>query len=265
MLGFIGCGVMGTTLIEGITAKGLLNAEQIVVYDLDTGKTGHLKERLGVTVVNDIASVCRSAAKIIIAVKPRDIDDLLPELKPCLTPGHILISVAAGLSIDYYQTRLEEELKIMRVMPNTPCLVGEGMIVTSKNERVSSSEEREVTLLLEPLGKVIAVEDSLMDAVTGLSGSGPAYVLLFIEALADGGVEMGLGRETALLLSAQTVLGTAKMFLQTGEHPAAMKNMVTSPGGTTSAGLLSLERGAVRSSIIKAVTEAAERSRRLGS
>ena len=149
-------------------------------------------------------------------------------------------------------------------MPNTPCLVGEGMIVICKNKNVTGEEEKKIITLMKSLGKVVVLEEKLFSAATGLSGSGPAYIFLIIEALADGGVEMGLSREIALTLSAQTVLGAAKMFLQTGEHPAALKNKVTSPGGTTSAGLLALEKGAVRAALINAVIESAQKADMLG-
>ena len=153
--------------------------------------------------------------------------------------------------------------KIVRIMPNTPCLVGEGMIVLSKSQSVSEEEEKEVATLIGSLGKVLFLEETYMSAVTALSGSGPAYILLVIEALAEGGVEMGLSWDTALTLAAQTVLGTAKLLLETKEHPAVLKNKVTSPGGTTSAGLLALEEGAVRNAFIKAVIQSAEREKNL--
>ena len=153
--------------------------------------------------------------------------------------------------------------KIVRIMPNNPCLVGEGMIVLSKSQSVSEEEEKEVATLIGSLGKVLFLEETYMSAVTALSGSGPAYILLVIEALAEGGVEMGLSWDTALTLAAQTVLGTAKLLLETKEHPAVLKNKVTSTGGTTSAGLLALEEGAVRNAFIKAVIQSAEREKNL--
>lgn len=261
MLGFIGCGTMGGSLLQGVIKKQLVVPERVVVFDQDPDRAVFFKDSLQVSVAADLPSICRQAHKIFLAVKPQDMKELLLEIKPRLQAEHLLISVAAGLPISFYQEYLGAALKIIRLMPNTPCLVGEGMIALSKSPGVSAAEEKEIKTLMGALGKVISLEEKLMSAVTGLSGSGPAYILLVIEALADGGVEMGLSRDVALLLAAQTVLGTAKLFLETGEHPAVLKNKVTSPAGTTSAGLQALEKGAVRAALSKAVIRAAQREK----
>lgn len=263
MLGFIGCGTMGGTLLKGIIKKQLVTPKEIIIFDQDTEKMLFFKENFRVNTADDLLSLCQQAQKIFLAVKPQDMKALLLEMKPVLNDEHLLISVAAGLYISFFQEHLGDSVKIIRIMPNTPCLVGEGMSVLCRSQSVSEEEEKEVAVLIGSLGKVISLEEKHMSAVTGLSGSGPAYILMVIEALADGGVEMGLSRDVALLLAAQTVLGTAKMLLQTGEHPAALKNRVTSPGGTTSAGLLALEEGAVRAALIKAVIKAAQKEKNM--
>ncbi|MDO9535538.1 MAG: pyrroline-5-carboxylate reductase [Bacillota bacterium] len=263
MLAFIGCGTMGTALLEGIVSNKLEKPEDVILFDKDPFKTQALNQKLGVNIADELHSLCSKAKVIFLCVKPQDMKKLLLHIKPFIHSEHLLISVAAGLSISFFEEHLNNPLKIIRIMPNTPCIVGEGMSVISKGKNVSPDEENYVVTLIESLGKVVSVEENLLSAVTGLSGSGPAYVFMVIEALADGGVEMGLTREMSFLLSAQTVLGAAKMFLETGEHPALMKNKVTSPGGTTSAGLLALEEGAVRASLIKAVMESAKKAQEM--
>jgi len=263
MLGFIGCGTMGGTLLKGIVEKQLVSPKQIIIFDQDKDKMLFFKENLRVNIAEDLLSLCRQTQKIFLAVKPQDMKSLLLEMKPCLNDKHLLISVAAGLYITFFQEHLGNSVKVIRIMPNTPCLVGEGMSVICKSNSVSEEEEKEIAALIGSLGKVISLEEKHMSAVTGLSGSGPAYILMIIEALADGGVEMGLSRDVSLLLAAQTVLGTAKLLLQTGEHPAILKNKVTSPGGTTSAGLLALEENAVRAALIKAVIKAAQKEKNM--
>ncbi len=265
MLGFIGCGTMGTALLGGIIQKGLKKPGEIAVFDQDSSKTEYLKEKHEVNIMPDASTLCSKAQTVFLAVKPQDMPNLLKEIKNDVTDNHLIISVAAGLKLEFFQSILGHDKKVIRVMPNTPCLIGEGMSVASKGSAVSAEEEQEVVTLLEALGKVVVLDEKHMDVVTGLSGSGPAYVLLFIESLADGGVEMGLNRDTALLLAAQTVYGAASMLMEKQENPAVLKNMITSPGGTTSAGLLAMEQGAVRASIIKAVIEATQRSKALGS
>lgn len=265
MIGFIGCGNMGKAMLEGILSSGLLTPREINIFDEDTSKTEALKEEYGVNVAVDLSNLCRESKKIFLSVKPQDMRDLLLTLRSYLNFNHLLISVAAGLNLDFYEVHLNQKQKVIRLMPNAPCLVGEGMIAVCSNERVSRDEEKNVIRLLEPLGQVIVLEEKHFDAVTAISGSGPAYIFLVIEALADGGVEMGLGRDVALQLAAQTVLGSAKMCLATSENPALLKSNITSPGGTTSAGLVVLEEGSIRSAFIKAVKAATQRSKKLGS
>ncbi len=264
MLGFIGCGTMGTAIVEGLINKKLFTAEQVLIFDKEKSKVEELSQRIGAVPSASLEKLCENARIIFIAVKPQDVGGLLEDLKPCLSPTHVLVSVAAGIRISFFLEQLGRPLKIARVMPNTPCLVGEGMSVISSGEDVSDEEEQEIKRLMEAVGRSITLDEKHMDAVTGLSGSGPAYVLLMIEALADGGVEAGLSRQESMLLAAQTVLGAARMYLEGEEHPAELKNRVTSPGGTTSAGLLAMEEGGIRAALIKAVKNAAQRGRELG-
>jgi pyrroline-5-carboxylate reductase len=266
MLGFLGCGTMGSAILEGIVSKNFIEPEEVAIFDLDLEKTKELTKKLGVNVAPDLESLVRSAETVFLCLKPQDMKSMLHDIKDFLSPKHLLVTIAAGLNIDFFERNLDNinRLKIIRIMPNTPCIVGECMSVICKNKNVSGEEEKKIIALMESLGKVVALEEKLFSAVTGLSGSGPAYIFLIIEALADGGVEMGLSRDTALILSAQTVLGSAKMYLQTGEHPAILKNKVTSPGGTTSSGLLALEKGAVRAALIDAVIKSAQKADLLG-
>ena len=265
MLGFIGCGTMGTALLEGIIREGLRKPNEVAVFDQDKQKLENLEKRHGVIVMPNASALCLKSETVFLAVKPQDMQNVLEEIKSDVTEHHVMISVAAGLKLDFYQRLLGSDKKIIRVMPNTPCLIGKGMSVASKGDVVSTEDEQDVVTLLEALGKVIVLDEKHMDTVTGLSGSGPAYALLFIESLADGGVEMGLSRDVALLLAAQTVYGAAALLLEKKENPTVLKNMITSPGGTTSAGLFAMEQGAVRASAIKAVIEASKRSQALGS
>ncbi len=266
MLGFIGCGTMGSAILEGIVSKKLIEPEKVIIFDLDPGKTKLLTHRLKVNTAPDLESLVQKAETVFFCLKPQDMKDMLHIIKNFISPKHLLITIAAGINIDFIEKHLDNiaSLKVIRIMPNTPCLVGEGMSVICKNKNVSGEEEKQIITLMESLGKVLALEEKMFSAVTGLSGSGPAYIFLIIEALADGGVEMGLSRDTALMLSAQTVLGSARMYIKTGEHPAVLKNKVTSPGGTTSSGLLALERGAVRAALIDAVAKAARKADLLG-
>ncbi len=264
MLGFIGCGTMGSAIIEGILAKEFVAPEKITVFDKVEERPRNLAAAFKVKAAPDIPSLCAEADLIFLAVKPQEMKELLLQLKPLLQERHMLISVAAGLTISFFEEYLGKSQKIIRVMPNTPSLVGEGMSVVSRGSQVTAAEERQVVNLLEALGKVLPLEEKYIDAATGLSGSGPAYTFLFIEALADGGVEMGLERDAALLLASQTIFGAARMLIESGEHPAVLKNKVTSPGGTTSAGLIALEEGGLRAAVIRAVAEAARKSKFLG-
>ncbi len=201
---------------------------------------------------------------MILAVKPQIIASVLREIAPVLTRRKLLISLAAGVSTAALRGHLAKDARLIRVMPNTPALVLEGVTAIARADGLEAEDLEIASEIFSAVGRVVVLEEDLMDAVTGLSGSGPAYIALVIESLADGGVKMGLDRVTAMTLATQTVLGSAKLLLETGLHPGALKDMVSSPGGTSIAGIAALEEGGVRTTFIKAVERATQRSRELG-
>ena len=261
-LGVIGAGEMGGALVRGIVRSGALAAEQIVVADAEQGRAAGLACEVGVKTAATNAEVARQSEYVLLGVKPGLVAGVVKEIAGELA-GNTLVSIAAGVPI----ARIKEALgtaaaPVIRVMPNTPALVGAGAFALSA-PGVDPERVEALKRLLEALGRVVVVGEELMDAVTGLSGSGPAFVFVMIEAMADGGVAAGLPRPTAQLLAAQTVLGAAKMVLESGEHPAALKDGVASPGGTTIAGLAELERSGFRAAMISAIRAAAARAKQL--
>ena len=260
----IGGGNMGEALVGGFLADGITTPAGLWVTDVVADRLAALQKRYGVRAGNDNAAAASWADVVILAVKPQAMDAVLDGLKDCLSERPLIVSVAAGIPLSRISARLGGARKLVRVMPNAPCLVRAGASAIALSPSVSVEERALAVKLFEAVGTVVVVEERLMDAVTGLSGSGPAYVFQIIEALADGGVKMGLPRDTALTLAAQTVLGAAKQVLETGEHPARLKDKVASPGGTTIAGLHALETGGVRSAVIAAIEAATKRSEELG-
>ena len=262
-IGFIGGGRMAEALISGVLAAKLYDPEKIRVADPDVTRRDHLKGQYGVQVglVND--EVVRASDIVMLAVKPQVLADVLRGMGTG-AGNRLVVSVAAGVSICRIQEFLGSQTSIIRAMPNTPAMVVAGMTVLAVGPGVGSEAVAHVQQIFEAVGKVVLLEERLMDAVTGLSGSGPAYIFLTIEAMTDGGVKMGLPRETASLLSVQTVLGAAKMVLESGQHPARLKDQVASPGGTTIAGLHRLEQGGLRAVLMDAVEAATKRSQELG-
>lgn len=261
-IGLIGAGAMGSALLKGMLAGGF-QPGQLYIADADKKRLEEYAVNYGVH-VEDNAGVARQVQALFLAVKPQDMGEVLESIREYITPQHLLVSVAAGISTAFIEEKVGVQCPVVRVMPNTPCLVREGAMVVCGGRYAKQEDIDQVMQWLAPLGQVHAAPEKLMDAVTGLSGSGPAYVYLFIEALADGGVLAGLPRPLAAKLAVQTVLGAARMVLETGQHPALLREQVTSPGGTTAAGLAELEEGKMRSALIKAVKKAAERSRELG-
>jgi len=272
----IGSGNMGFALM-----KGAAKNTEIYITDTDKEKAKDAAARLGAKILNTNTEAAEKCDIIFLAVKPQVLAQVLAEIAPVIkkrfagggaansggaakdsTP--VLVSMVAGWSIDKIQKTIGEKIPVARIMPNTPSLIGKGMIVLSSSPEVSAEKIEEIKKILGEAGIVDTIEEKYMDAVTGLSGSGPAYVYLFIEALADGGVSAGLPRDKALNYAAQTVLGAASMVQETGKHPGELKDMVTSPGGTTIAGIAALEDGAFRSTVIKAVEAARKRSIELG-
>jgi len=263
-IAFIGGGNMAEALLAGLLRKGVAAAEHLTVSDPDVRRRELLAERFGVAVHADNRTAAKGAELIVFCVEPQVLDSVLDEVASILQSRPLVMSVAAGYPISRLQTHLKTATRLVRAMPNTPSTIGEGVTAMSLAPGLSAEDQDRTRCLFESVGKVVVVEERLMDAVTGLSGSGPAYVFAMIEALADGGVLMGLPRTTAQVLAAQTVAGAARMVLERGTHPAVLKDRVASPGGTTIAGLSRLEQGRLRATLMSAVTAAAQRSQELG-
>lgn len=253
---------MGGAILSRLAARcdpALLSA-----YDSDGAKHLHLSREHGIRAAASPEDLVEGAEIIIIAVKPDSVEKALASIKGSLSPDRTIVSVAAGVSIARMEKSVGGKAKIIRVMPNTPVMVGEGMSVLSPNVNVDGETLLEVERIFSVLGRVLVLPERLMDAVTGLSGSGPAYVFTFIEALADGGVRLGIPREKALILAAQTVMGSAKYLLESGDEPSTLRGRVTTPGGTTIEGLYLLERSGFAGIVMEAVERAAKKSREMG-
>ena len=264
-LGFVGGGQMAEALIKGLLSRELFKPGQITVSDLSEVRRSHLKKTFGINTTLENKEVVKGSKIIVLAVKPQVMAIVLEEIRPVVSSDRLVVSIAAGITILSLEKGLPEGTRVVRVMPNTPALVQAGAAALCKGTAARPDDLDMVRKILETVGKAVVVPESLMDAVTGLSGSGPAYVFTFIEGLIDAGVREGLPRTVAQELVIQTVLGAALMCQNTGKHPAELTTMVTSPGGTTVAGLHVLERGALRGIILDAVRAATERSRELGS
>jgi pyrroline-5-carboxylate reductase len=261
-IGVIGVGNMGAALIKGWLTQGLARPEQIVVADNSIDRIALMEKLHGLEGVANNAEVAARAQVLLLAVKPQFLGGVLAEIAPVMTAGHLVISIAAGVSLATLEEALPQA-RVVRVMPNTPTMVQEGMAAVSRGSRATADDEHLIVQLFGAVGRAVAVAEQHLDAVTGLSGSGPAYFFLMMEALADGGVKAGLPRDLALLLSAQTALGAARLLLETQDHPASLKDMVTSPGGTTIAGLHVLENGGMRGLLMSAVEAAVMRAKEL--
>jgi len=263
-VGFIGAGNMGEALIKGLIAASVLPGEAIAATDIRRDRVEFLAKQFRIKTPADNGELVRGADVVILAVKPQIIAAVLREIAPAVSARTLLISIAAGVSTNTLRTGLGKAARVIRVMPNTPALVLEGVTAIAKGAGLEPDDLDTAREIFQAVGKAVVVDEELMDAVTGLSGSGPAYVAIVIEALADGGVKMGLDRATAMTLATQTVLGSARLLLETGLHPGALKDMVSSPGGTTIAGIAALEEGGLRTTFMKAVERATIRSRELG-
>lgn len=262
-ISFVGGGRMAEALISGMLSSGACKARQIRVADPDMARLDHLKRRYGVQIGATNRDVVVSGDVAVLAVKPQVAADVLTEIGDVLAK-RLVISVIAGVQLRKILEACVPQARVIRAMPNTPAMVGEGMTAMAIGPGIEEKEVACARRIFESVGRVVSVDERFMDAVTGLSGSGPAYVFLMIEAMADGGVKMGLPRETATLLAAQTVLGAARMVIETGQHPARLKDEVASPGGTTIAGLHRLEQGGLRGVLMDAVEAATKRSQELG-
>ncbi|MDI6784880.1 MAG: pyrroline-5-carboxylate reductase [bacterium] len=262
-IAFIGAGNMAEALMRGILFSKLVKPSVIIASDALGSRVEHISRRVGVQATRDNQEAIKDAGIIFLAVKPNMIDTVLSEIGTLVTKEQMIISIAAGISIARIEKQLANKVPVIRAMPNTPALVLEGATAICAGSYASKAHLETAQQLLGSVGKVVVVTESVMDTVTGLSGSGPAYIFMVIEALADAGVKEGLMRDVAQLLAAQTVLGAAKMVLQTGEHPAALKDKVASPGGTTIAGIAALESAGLKKALIQAVSAATARSKEL--
>lgn len=263
-VGFLGAGQMAAALARGWLAAGLVTPTTCKASDPVAAARARFQEMTGCPATVDNREVVGGSDVLVLAVKPQTMPALLEEVRHLVGERHLIISIAAGITLKRLADGLLANYRLVRVMPNTPCLVGASASGFAVGPGVKPEDAVLVEKLFNAVGKAFALPESLIDAVTGLSGSGPAFVYTFIESLADGGVRMGLPREAALALAAQTVMGAARMVLETNQHPAVLKDAVTSPGGTTIAGLHALERGGFRAAVIDAVEAATKRSTELG-
>lgn len=258
-IGFIGAGAMGGALIEGLITSGLVVPGKIIAYDIRQERLDELHKKYGLKIADSGVQVLVEADTIVLAIKPQVLAEALKDLR--FGRSHLVISVAAGITLKQLERWIGPDIAIVRAVPNTPALVGEGITVLAGNRLVTPEQIKVALAIFGSVGQALVLPEEQLNAVTGLSGSGPAYGYLFIEAMADGGVRCGLPREVALKLAAQTLLGAARMVLVTGEHPAVLKTQVTSPGGTTIAGLEVLESRAVRGALMEAVRVGSERAK----
>lgn len=264
-VGFIGAGNMGEALVSGLLTSGSAAPENIICSDIRENRLEFIKERFGIRTTTSNREVVSVSDIIVYAVKPQIMADVLKETADGLDMSKLIISIAAGVPMAAIESCLDKALRLIRVMPNVAVSVGEGAAAVASGENATEEDIQLAMELFNSVGKSVFLnENYLLDAVTGLSGSGPAYIFLIVDALADAGVKMGLSRDEALLLSTQTVLGSAKMLLETDTHPGQLKDMVTSPGGTAIAGLHTLEKGGLRTTLINAVEAATNRSMELG-
>ncbi|HYH99669.1 pyrroline-5-carboxylate reductase [Hyalangium sp.] len=263
-IAFLGTGNMAEAIIKGLLRAGTARPEGIIATGRRTERLEELQRAYGIRTTQDNLAAAREAEIVVLSVKPQAMDKLVVQVAPALDHRKLVISVAAGVPIAALERRLGAGARIIRTMPNTPSLVGAGACALSRGEHASEEDLAVASRIFQSVGITTVVEENLLDAVTGLSGSGPAYVFLVIEALSDAGVKVGLPRYTALKLAAQTVLGSAQLLIETNVHPGQLKDQVTSPGGTAIAGLHTLEAGGLRTTLINAVEAATRRARELG-
>ncbi len=263
-IGFLGAGNMAGALIKALLHAETIAPERILASDVREERLADLSRTFGIGTTTDNAKLVNFSDVLVLSVKPQVVDQVLPVVSANLRPETVIISIAAGVTISALESRLPSGARLVRTMPNTPAMVLAGATAIAAGSHASQEDLEIAKALFKTVGRSVVLDETLLDAVTGLSGSGPAYVMLMIEALADGGVKVGLHRETALLLAAQTVYGSAKLLLETGEHPGRLKDMVTSPGGTAIAGLHTLESGGLRRTLMDAVENATARAAELG-
>jgi pyrroline-5-carboxylate reductase len=263
-VGVIGAGKIGSAIARGVIRAGLANKESVMASDVSDDLRRAIAQELGIKVTPDNSELCDFADIIILAVKPQVVDPVAKEIAKKLDKAKLLVSVAAGVPLSRIEGNLARGARVVRVMPNIPCVVGAGAAGFAGGAHATPADLEKVGAILNSFGIGLPVEEKYLDAVTGLSGSGPAYVFLFMEALADGGVQVGLPRDVALRLAMQTVYGAARMALESNKHLGELKDEVTSPGGTTIAGLYAMEQKGFRGTVIDAVVSATRRSQELG-
>lgn len=263
-LGFIGAGNMGTALVGGIIKAGILSPGNIYIYDIDETKAGALEKEMGIKAVESNEELIIASDIIIIAVKPNMVKTVLDPLKKLFDSTKILVSIAAGVSIKTFKEILGERSKVVRTMPNTPALISEGVTLLSPDSNITDTDISDIKSIFECVGKVDLLEEKLMNEVIAVTSSSPAYVFLFIEAMADAAVQSGIPRNLAYRLAAQAVQGSARMVLETGKHPGELKDQVCSPAGTTIEAVAALEKFGFRSAVIEAMRECTRRAREIG-
>jgi len=263
-IGFVGAGNMGCAMIKSIAASGILSSDSIYVYDVDTQRLLTLREETGINISESASEVVEKSDIIILAVKPNVLENVLNGCKTSFDNKKVLVSVAVGVPIKFYKKIIGEDKKVIRTMPNTPALVGEGMTLVSPDNNIAKEELDYVMSIFGCFGKAELLEEKLMSEVTALTSSSPAYVFMFLEAMADAAVLSGLPRNLSYKLAAQAVLGSAKMLLETGKHPGELKDMVCSPAGTTIEAVSTLEKNKFRYAVIEAMDECTKKAREIG-
>ncbi len=261
-VGFIGAGVMAEALARGMLRVGVVRMRDLFASDPSEERRRVFAEKIGAHVLDDNRKLVESVELVVLSVKPQAMQKVVAEIAPAVTASDLIVSIAPGITLEWLKEKLGTD-RLVRVMPNTPALVGEGASAFCRGGGADAADATLVEEMLSAVGICVEVEEKLMDAVTGLSGSGPAYIYMAIEALSDGGVKMGLSRKVATRLAAQTVLGAARMVLQTGRHPGELKDQVTTPGGTTIEAVHVLEHAGIRRAFMDAVVVAAQKSRQL--
>ena len=262
-LAVLGAGKMGGILIEAFLQHGLVSPAQLFATVRQTSSERRSISSAQITLGTDNRAAAKNADVILICLKPLAVGAVLDEIRPELNEQKLVISIAAAVSTEYMEKRVGGNVPVLRAMPNTPSMVGEGITAICKGKHATAKHLELARKLFDAVGKTVVVDEKHMDAVTGLSGSGPAFLYIILESLAEGGVKMGLSRELATLLAAQTMLGAAKVVLETGHHPALLKDTVTTPAGCTIDGILELEEGKLRVTLIKAVVKASQRAKEL--
>lgn len=263
-IAFLGAGNMAGAMLRGLLAGGISKPSEILATDVRAERLADLEKSHGIRVTSDNRAAAKVADIVVLSTKPQAFDRLLPEVAEAVRPDALVLSIAAGISTAAIEARLPKGARVVRAMPNTPAIVDAGATAIARGAHATDEDVAIAKRLFDGIGVTVVLDEVLLDAVTGLSGSGPAYIFLIIEALSDAGVKVGLSRHVALKLAAQTVYGSAKLLLETGAHPGTLKDQVTSPGGTAIAGLHTLEAGGLRTTLIDAVEAATHRAKQLG-